>query len=46
MVEVKSFSGTQLEADIHLVRARSHFEDMIHVDVDIKIWAAFIDLHN
>ena len=34
MVEVKSFSGTQLEADIHLVRARPHFEDMIHVDVD------------
>ena len=36
MVEVKSFSGTQLVADIHLVRARPHWKDMIHVDVDIS----------
>jgi hypothetical protein len=36
MVGVKSISGTQVVADIHLVRTRPHLEAMIHVDVDIS----------
>ena len=40
MVEVKSFSGRQLVADIHLARARLHCEAMICVDVDISTTTA------